>query len=107
MGEARGAIKLSRQPAGAPPSLGVKTFRAQPSPAGLSPVRPSSRPRTARIPNVSPAGALSLKARRAMVLLLLLIGLAAVIGILIPIRAGIAAHGLERLDLVGDGSDRE
>ena len=36
-----------------------------------------------------------------MVLLLLLIGLAAVIGILIPIREGMAAHG------VGDGSDHE
>jgi hypothetical protein len=58
-------------------------------------------------PSVSPAGALSLKARRAMVLLLLLIGLAAVIGILIPIRAGMTAHGLERLDPVGDGSDHE
>ena len=42
-----------------------------------------------------------------MVLLLLLIGLAAVIGILIPIRGGMAAHGLERLDPVGDGSDHE
>jgi hypothetical protein len=49
--------KLSRQPAGAPPSLGVKTFRAQPSPAGLSPVRPVVAAPEARIPSVSPAGA--------------------------------------------------